>query len=63
MQLSYPLHSHPDFNMSTTTYTFAQIRQTLFVLSLGSIVTIIAIITGSAMTTKYQYYLMLREDD
>jgi hypothetical protein len=32
-------------------------------LALGSIVTIVAIITGSAMTMEYQYYLMMREDD
>lgn len=32
-------------------------------LALGSIVTIIAIIAGSAMTMKYQYYLMMHEDD
>jgi len=32
-------------------------------LALGSILTIIAIIAGSAMTMKYQYYLMMREDD
>ena len=32
-------------------------------LALGSIVTVIAIIAGSAMTMKYQYYLMMREDD
>ena len=32
-------------------------------LALGSIVTILAIIAGSAATMKYQYYLMMREDD
>jgi len=32
-------------------------------LALGSIVTILAIIGGSATTMKYQYYLMMREDD
>ncbi len=32
-------------------------------LALGSIVTILAIIGGSAATMKYQYYLMMREDD
>jgi uncharacterized protein len=32
-------------------------------LALGSIVTLIAIIAGSAATMKYQYYLMMREDD
>jgi len=32
-------------------------------LALGSILTIIAIIAGSAATMKYQYYLMMREDD
>ncbi|MDH3635623.1 MAG: YeeE/YedE family protein [Gammaproteobacteria bacterium] len=33
------------------------------VLALGSILTIISIIAGSAATMKYQYYLMMREDD
>ncbi|MCP4472130.1 MAG: YeeE/YedE family protein [Gammaproteobacteria bacterium] len=32
-------------------------------LALGSIVTVLAIIGGSAATMKYQYYLMMREDD
>jgi uncharacterized membrane protein YedE/YeeE len=32
-------------------------------LALGSIVTVLAIIAGSAATMKYQYYLMMREDD
>ena len=32
-------------------------------LALGSILTLIAIIAGSAATMKYQYYLMMREDD
>jgi hypothetical protein len=32
-------------------------------LALGSILTVIAIIAGSAATMKYQYYLMMREDD
>ena len=32
-------------------------------LALGSIVTILSIIAGSAATMKYQYYLMMREDD
>ena len=32
-------------------------------LALGSILTILSIIAGSAATMKYQYYLMLREDD
>ena len=32
-------------------------------LALGSIVTIVAIIAGSAATMKYQFYLMMREDD
>ena len=32
-------------------------------LALGSILTIISIIAGSAATMKYQYYLMMREDD
>ena len=32
-------------------------------LALGSILTITAIIAGSAATMKYQYYLMMREDD
>ena len=32
-------------------------------LALGSIVTVIAIIFGSAVTMKYQYYRMMREDD
>ncbi|MDH3629587.1 MAG: YeeE/YedE family protein [Gammaproteobacteria bacterium] len=32
-------------------------------LALGSILTIVAIISGSAATMKYQYYLMMREDD
>ena len=32
-------------------------------LALGSILTIVSIIAGSAATMKYQYYLMLREDD
>ena len=32
-------------------------------LALGSIVTLVAIIAGSAATMKYQYYLMMREDD
>ncbi len=31
-------------------------------LALGSILTLIAIIAGSAATMKYQYYLMMRED-
>jgi uncharacterized membrane protein YedE/YeeE len=35
----------------------------LSTLALGSIVTIIAIIAGSAATMKYQYYRMMREDD
>ncbi len=32
-------------------------------LALGSIVTILSIIAGSAVTMKYQYYRMMREDD
>jgi uncharacterized membrane protein YedE/YeeE len=32
-------------------------------LALGSIVTILSIIGGSAATMKYQFYLMMREDD
>ncbi len=32
-------------------------------LALGSILTILSIIAGSAATMKYQYYLMMREDD
>jgi uncharacterized membrane protein YedE/YeeE len=32
-------------------------------LALGSILTLVAIIAGSAGTMKYQYYLMMREDD
>ncbi len=32
-------------------------------LALGSILTIVSIIAGSAATMKYQYYLMMREDD
>jgi uncharacterized membrane protein YedE/YeeE len=32
-------------------------------LALGSIVTIVSIIGGSAATMKYQFYLMMREDD
>lgn len=32
-------------------------------LALGSILTIVAIIAGSAATMKYQFYLMMREDD
>ncbi|MDH3388983.1 MAG: YeeE/YedE family protein [Gammaproteobacteria bacterium] len=32
-------------------------------LALGSILTILSIITGSAATMKYHYYLMMREDD
>lgn len=32
-------------------------------LALGSIVTILSIIAGSAATMKYQYYRMMREDD
>jgi len=32
-------------------------------LALGSILTVISIIAGSAATMKYQYYLMMREDD
>jgi hypothetical protein len=32
-------------------------------MALGSLVTLISIIGGSAMTMKYQYYLMMREDD
>jgi len=32
-------------------------------MALGSLLTIISIIGGSAMTMKYQYYLMMREDD
>ena len=32
-------------------------------LALGSILTIISIIAGSAATMKYQFYLMMREDD
>ncbi|MDH3221947.1 MAG: YeeE/YedE family protein [Gammaproteobacteria bacterium] len=32
-------------------------------LALGSILTILSIIAGSAVTMKYQYYLMMREDD
>jgi uncharacterized membrane protein YedE/YeeE len=32
-------------------------------LALGSIVTVIAIIVGSAVTMKYQYYRMMHEDD
>jgi len=31
-------------------------------LALGSILTLVAIIAGSAATMKYQYYLMMRED-
>jgi uncharacterized protein len=32
-------------------------------LALGSLVTLVAIVAGSAGTMKYQYYLMMREDD
>jgi len=32
-------------------------------LALGSILTIVSIITGSALTMKYQYYRMMREPD
>ncbi len=32
-------------------------------LALGSILTILSIIAGSAATMKYQYYLMMKEDD
>ena len=32
-------------------------------LALGSIISIISIIAGSALTMKYQYYRMMREDD
>ena len=32
-------------------------------LALGSILTLVAIVAGSAGTMKYQYYLMMREDD
>ena len=32
-------------------------------LALGSIVTLVAIVAGSAATMKYQFYLMMREDD
>jgi uncharacterized membrane protein YedE/YeeE len=32
-------------------------------LALGSILTLVAIIAGSAATMKYQFYLMMREDD
>ncbi len=32
-------------------------------LALGSILTIVSIIAGSAATMKYQYYLMMQEDD
>jgi uncharacterized membrane protein YedE/YeeE len=32
-------------------------------LALGSILTLVAILAGSAATMKYQYYLMMREDD
>ena len=32
-------------------------------LALGSILTLAAIVAGSAATMKYQYYLMMREDD
>ena len=32
-------------------------------LALGSLLTLVAIIAGSAGTMKYQYYLMMREDD
>jgi uncharacterized membrane protein YedE/YeeE len=32
-------------------------------MALGSLVSLISIIGGSAMTMKYQYYLMMREDD
>ena len=32
-------------------------------LALGSIVTILSIIAGSALTMKYQYYRMMREPD
>jgi len=32
-------------------------------LALGSILTLVAIVAGSAATMKYQYYLMMREDD
>ena len=32
-------------------------------LALGSFATVIAIIAGSAATMKYQYYLMMREDE
>ena len=35
----------------------------LSTLALGSILTLVAIIAGSAGTMKYQYYLMMREDD
>ena len=32
-------------------------------LALGSILTLVAIVAGSAATMKYQYYLMMHEDD
>ena len=32
-------------------------------LALGSILTLVAVIAGSATTMKFQYYLMMREDD
>jgi hypothetical protein len=32
-------------------------------MALGSLLTVVSIIGGSAATMKYQYYLMLREDD
>ena len=35
----------------------------LSTLALGSLLTLLAIIAGSAATMKYQYYLMMREFD
>jgi hypothetical protein len=32
-------------------------------MALGSLLTVVSIIGGSAATMKFQYYLMMREDD
>jgi uncharacterized membrane protein YedE/YeeE len=43
--------------------TIGQVISGVSTLALGSILTLVAIIAGSAATMKYQYYLMMREDD
>ena len=42
--------------------TFGQGITGMSTLALGSIVTLISIIAGSAATMKYEFYLMMRED-